>query len=219
MRRTSKICGVKLKTIDHRLRFFSILAKAEHQEQLLKFKQSPSQNVLFDEMRTSEHTKCKPLSIALAVEDKTRFVLGFEVFSIPADGHLAKIAHFKYGPRPHHREIGLRRLFSSLKPIVDEKAEFRSDEWPEYPSHIRRHFPLATHKQVKGERGSIVGQGELKKVRFDPLFSLNHTCAMFRANVSRLIRRTWCTTKLKDRLVDHLWLYVAFHNRTFAIAG
>ena len=47
---------------------------------------------------------------------------------------------------------------------------------------------------------------------FDPLFALNHTAAMFRANVNRLIRRTWCTTKKRERLADHLTLYMAHHN-------
>ena len=36
---------------------------------------------------------------------------------------------------------------------------------------------------------------------------------MLRANVNRLIRRTWCTSKRIDRLVDHLTLYADFHNR------
>jgi hypothetical protein len=58
----------------------------------------------------------------------------------------------------------------------------------------------------------VVGQGELKKVGRDPLFSLNHTCAMLRANLNRLFRRTWCTTKRIDRLEAHLWIYVRFHN-------
>ena len=49
-------------------------------------------------------------------------------------------------------------------------------------------------------------------VGYDPLFWVNHTAAMLRANVNRLIRRTWCTTKRADRLADHLALYVHFHN-------
>jgi len=36
---------------------------------------------------------------------------------------------------------------------------------------------------------------------------------MLRANVNRLIRRTWCTTKRIDRLVDHLTIYADYHNR------
>ena len=59
----------------------------------------------------------------------------------------------------------------------------------------------------------MTGQGELKKLRFDPLFALNHTCAMLRANINRLFRRTWCTTKKKECLEDHLAVYMDFHNR------
>ncbi|HXH76731.1 MAG TPA: hypothetical protein VNJ08_17305, partial [Bacteriovoracaceae bacterium] len=55
-------------------------------------------------------------------------------------------------------------------------------------------------------------QGELKKVRFDPLFMVNHTCALLRANVNRLIRKTWCTTKDPARLKDHLDVFVYYYN-------
>jgi hypothetical protein len=58
-----------------------------------------------------------------------------------------------------------------------------------------------------------VGQGELKSGGFDPLFSFNHTAAMLRANINRLVRKTWCTTKRIDRLEAHIALYVQFHNR------
>jgi hypothetical protein len=34
------------------------------------------------------------------------------------------------------------------------------------------------------------GNGELKKIGFDPLFSFNHTAAMLRDSVSRLVRQT-----------------------------
>nr|MBX2884857.1 hypothetical protein [Granulosicoccus sp.] len=52
----------------------------------------------------------------------------------------------------------------------------------------------------------------LKKIGFDPLFAINHTFAMFRANVNRLIRKTWCTTKRVDRLEDHLAIFVSVFN-------
>ena len=73
-------------------------------------------------------------------------------------------------------------------------------------------FPGKTHFRHKGGRGCITGQGELKKLRFDPLFSLNHTCAMLRANINRLFRKTWCTTKKKEGLERHLAVYMDFHN-------
>ena len=36
---------------------------------------------------------------------------------------------------------------------------------------------------------------------------------MFRANVNRLIRKTWCTTKNADRFRSHLILYAHEHNK------
>ncbi|MDR3607717.1 MAG: hypothetical protein P4M08_10090 [Oligoflexia bacterium] len=98
-------------------------------------------------------------------------------------------------------------------PYVREDCHWTSDENPHYPYYLKRHHPSATHTRVKGGRGAITGQGELKKLRFDPLFSLNHTCAMLRANLNRLFRRTWCTTKTKQGLIDHLSMYVSYHNR------
>jgi hypothetical protein len=73
---------------------------------------------------------------------------------------------------------------------------------------VRKHFPAREHETFLSERGSIVGQGELKKVEWDPLFGINHTCAMLRANVNRLIRKTWCTTKKPDMLKRYLPILV-----------
>jgi hypothetical protein len=87
-----------------------------------------------------------------------------------------------------------------------------SDKCPQYPSLVKQVFPKATHRTVKGRRGCVAGQGELKKIGFDPLFSLNHTAACFRANINRMFRKTWSISKREDRLGDHLELYVWFHN-------
>jgi hypothetical protein len=175
--------------------------------------QRPLSFVQFDDLETSEHTKCKPLSVALAVEPKTRKILGFQVSQMPAKGHLTHTALKKYGLRKDLRDRGWNALFQELRPIVSEQAEFLSDENPHYPRFLKRHFPQATHRTVLGRRGCIAGQGELKKIGFDPLFSLNHTCAMLRANMNRLFRRTWCTTKKRAGLIDHLWIYVNYHNQ------
>jgi hypothetical protein len=169
--------------------------------------------VQFDEMETFEHTKCKPLSIGLIVEAKSRRILGLSVASMPANGPLAKLSYRKYGPRKDLRAQEACGLLARVRPRLHrEQLTISTDQKPAYPFWIRPHFPQARHKTYKGRRGCIVGQGELKKVGFDPLFSLNHTAAMIRANVNRLARRTWCTTKRPDRLLAHLYLYAAFHN-------
>jgi hypothetical protein len=197
--------------VERKLLFLAQCAKAENELQL---NQSTSANAIqFDDLETVEHSKCKPLSVTMAVEKETRRILAFSVSRMPAKGHLAKIARRKYGRRRDERPIGWDKMFSQIAPIVCETATIESDENPHYPALVRKWCPNSEHITVKGRRGSIAGQGELKKVKFDPLFSLNHTFAMCRANINRLFRRTWCTTKRPDRLAAHLELYVNFHNR------
>jgi hypothetical protein len=147
------------------------------------------------------------------VEEKSRKIVGLSVASMPASGPLAKLARRKYGPRKDLRAQEASRLLAQAKPrLHPERLTISTDQKLAYPFWLKTHFPYARHKAYKGRRGCIVGQGELKKVGFDPLFSLNHTAAMIRANVNRLARRTWCTTKRPDRLLAHLYLYAAFHN-------
>jgi transposase-like protein len=210
-RRIALLLKIHRITVARKLAFLARLSK-ERQEKDLKGRPKFRQ-VQFDDLITLEHTKCKPLAISLAVEEGTRRLLGFEVSRIPASGPLAALSRLKYGPRPNERPEGLHRLFGKLKGIVHTGVGFRSDKDPLYSLVLRQTFPKAEHVRHPGGRGCITGQGELKKQRFDPLFSLNHTCAMLRANINRLVRRTWCTTKKKEGLEQHLAVYMDFHNR------
>jgi transposase-like protein len=211
-RRAALILGINRKTVASRLKFLGSEARTQQTKFLERYTDQKLNFVQWDDLETAEHSKCKPLSVALAVEPKTRKILGFQVSQMPAKGHLAKMAYRKYGYRRDQRARGWSDLFLSLTTIVNPKATFLSDENPHYPKAMRKHFPDSIHQTVKGRRGCIAGQGELKKIGFDPLFDLNHTCAMFRANVNRLFRRTWCMTKNREALADHLAMYVAFHN-------
>ena len=199
-------------TVVRKFRFLAEQARLAQQEYLLRFKGRPLNEVIFDEMETFEHTKYKPLSIALAVSSR-REILAVHVAQMPAKGLLVDKARKKYGYRRDHRPQALKRMLEELLPIVEPTAVFKSDESPRYPGALKHVFPRATHVTTKGGRSAIVGQGELKKLAWDPIFALNHTAAMMRANLNRLFRRTWCTTKTIQGLSDHLALYCAFHNR------
>jgi hypothetical protein len=166
----------------------------------------------FDDLETFEHTNCKPISVVLAVEFKSRLLLGFRCAEMPAKGLLAQISRKKYGIRRDQRKSKRRELFSSLKPFLIDNPRIDSDQNPHYRADVLEFFPQATYRTFKGRKACVAGQGELKKGGFDPLFSLNHTCAMLRANVNRLIRKTWCTTKKMQRLQMHLSLMAVFHN-------
>lgn len=214
LRRAALLVGVHQITVARKLRFLAAQARRNQRliwEDFLK-SEAPFDEVYFDEMETFEHTKLKPVSIAIAVSPN-RKILGAYVASMPAKGLLAKKSVDKYGKRPDRRPAALSALFRSLKKVVKKDAHFKSDQNPHYPSRLFRHFPQATHTTTKGLRGCIVGQGELKATSWDPLFKFNHTAAMYRANLNRLFRRTWCTTKTLSGLKDHLALYIDFHNQ------
>jgi len=209
-RRLAIVLSANHKTI---VRKFLLLGeRAKHQFSKFNEQFPQATEVQFDELETIEHTKCKPVSVPLMVEKETRRILGFSVAQMPAKGKIAKISRKKYGRRVDHRRRARSNLFKQVRTHISNNAKIESDQNPAYPDEIKLHFPQAQHHSHKGQRGSTSGQGELKKIRFDPLFSLNHTCAQLRANINRLIRKTWCTTKRIDRLELHIYIYALFHN-------
>lgn len=210
-RRAALILGVSRRTIARKLIYLGRLCRNMHHE-FLKPYHGKIKTIQFDELQTIEHTKCKPLSVAVAVSVEDRKILGVEVSSMPATGYLAAISRRKYGKRPDHRKQGLKRLFSSVSKTLIKEADIYSDEHPYYAPIIKHYFPQARYYQSKSVKSAVSGQGELKKKARDPLFCINHTLAMFRANINRLIRKTWCSTKDPARLMDHLSIYVSMHN-------
>lgn len=213
-RRAALVFQVTRNTVARKFLFLAQQARLEHEKELQKLNDNPHpiKGALFDEMESFERSKLLPLSIPLVVSAE-RKILGFKVCSMPAKGLLAKKSRQKYGKREDQRPKAVSELWEELKPYLSQKVVICSDENPKYPRWIQSHLPQATHQTYRGRRGCVVGQGELKSGGFDPLFALNHTAAMLRANINRLFRRTWNTTKLKERLEAHIMLYVVYHNR------
>jgi hypothetical protein len=213
-RRIARILNINRKTVVRKFLFLAQQARISQQEFLERYKKQGQKitSAQFDEMESCERSKCLPVSIPLVVESETRKIIGYRVCSMPAKGSLAAISRRKYGYRKDERTQAAQALFSGIKDYLVENPIITSDQKPSYPDWIRAQFPKATHKTHKGRRGCVAGQGELKKIGFDPLFSFNHTAAMLRSNINRLFRRTWCISKLKERLDDHIAIYVQYHN-------
>jgi transposase-like protein len=209
-RRIARTLKISRTTVARKIKLLAQQARIK-QEKYLKKREKITQ-FQFDDLETFEHSKCKPLSVTMAVEARTRKIIDFRVSSMPAKGHLVKIALKKYGPREDQRAKNREELFAQLCQYATPEAEIWSDQSPHYPETVKRWFPKAVHKTTKGRRGCVVGQGELKSGGFDPLFSLNHTFASLRDNLKRLSRRTWCTTKKIEGLKSQIDIYVAYHN-------
>ena len=210
MRGSSFILNIHRRTVERKLRRLGRFA-SKQQERYLR-RQKKFSIIVFDEMETIEHTKCKPLSITLAVEEGTRRILFAEAARMPAKGLLASLSRKRYGYRKDDRPESLRRMLTKLKPLCVNKVTIKTDMSPRYPKYISEVLKEAVHEPSKGRRAAVVGQGELKVGKYDPLFSLNHSCAMFRDHLKTLTRRTWCTIKRPERFQDLLNIYTCFHN-------
>ncbi len=215
LRRCARVLGVHRTTVARKLQFLGAQGRLELERQLSGFvlRYGRFSRIQFDELETFEHSKLKPVSVPAVVDARSRLILGLEACSMPAKGKLAQLSRKKYGKRADHRRKALRRTLESARPWVLPDAEFLSDSCPRYPRVLKACFPQARHRTVNSRRGCIVGQGELKRGGFDPIFSLNHAFATLRADNSRLIRRTWNTTKRISRLEDHLVLCAVGHNQ------
>ena len=212
-RRTAYLLGTTRKTVDRKFLFLSTLLSKANKVLLEKhFAEKKAFAIQLDELETFEHTKCKPLSVPMIVEQESRIILGASVSVMPCSGKLAKISKAKYGRRADLRLKTLSKLLKKTKGYIEKEPQISSDCCPRYPRAIKAVFKNAIHLPFRGRRPRGQGFGELKKGWHDPLFSINHSFAMLRANINRLARRTWCTTKKKERLQAHLNLYIYFHN-------
>ena len=214
LRRCALLLGVSRTTIDRKFIYLAKKANLSQKKYMESLRNSVT-NLQFDDLLTSEHTKMKPVTVSLAVDKDRRFILGAEVGRIPAFGHLATLSRKKYGRRENEHQQTLERLFQNIASTFAQDLSIESDEHRLYRAMSRVYAPKSEHLQYKGGRGCIVGQGELKKLGHDPLFTLNHTCAMLRANLNRLVRKTWCTSKKIERIKMHLDIFVDFYNREY----
>ena len=214
MRRSAQILKLHRTTVERKMTYLGVKAQKSHRR-FLNEQKCLVTHLQFDDLITIEHTKLKPLTVSIAVDADKRTILSAQVAQIGAFGHLADLSRKKYGHRKNHHHESLKNMFTAIAPFIHSRAKVESDEHKRYPEFVREFLPDTTYCQYKGGRGCIAGQGELKKLGYDPLFMLNHSCAMLRANINRLIRKTWCTTKSPSRLQLHLDIFIEYYNRVY----
>ncbi len=213
-RRSSLNLGTSQATVATAIKRMGRIAMREHIEWLFeRYEEGKIEEFQFDEMQTHQHTKMKPLSIPMAVA-KDRKILGFSVANMGYRAVHKERALQKYGPRKDRRQRGLKQMLQCFRTLLAPQTTVWSDQEVNYPLALERAAPGVqfTHHREPSRKACIVGQGELKSGTRDPLFAINHSCAMVRSSVPRLIRRTWNTTKKRMQLLRHLALYIRYHN-------
>jgi len=211
IRGIARILNLDKDTVARRL--VLLAQEARHRESIRRASAPLAATVQLDDLITFEHSKMKPLSVTLFTDADRWRIMGSAVSIIPASGLLAEKSRKKYGKRPDQSRRNRHKLLSQLAPRIDSVATVVSDQHRDYAPLIKRHLPKAVHVAHKSIKSAVVGQGELKATGNDPLFCINHQLAMCRANISRLFRRSWNTTKRIDRLEDHLHVFIDDYNR------
>ena len=208
--------GCARKTVARKIAFLAERARVKLDHWLAQ--QQPFDHVQWDELITFEHSRLKPLSVAVmvAVEHGElgvhRSIIGFGIAQIPASGLIAKRSVEKYGKRKDQSPSMRKQVLETVAPRLSPTVLIESDEHASYADELKQALPKSVHIQHPSIRGSLSGQGELKRTGDDPLFTINHTLAMLRDNIKRLARKTWCTTKRGNVLSDILAIYSHHHN-------
>ncbi len=147
------------------------------------------------------------------IERSSYFIVDLETAPLPCRGGLSKGDRRKKlaregvsGPRKSESRAAVERCVGALTTLLSNSAIARvqTDRKVTYGSIL---------KQCLG--GRLVHQRYSSKDKRDyknPLFPINHPLAMMRDGISRLVRRSWGASKLRERLELHAWIWATWRN-------
>jgi hypothetical protein len=196
------ILEVARKTVARRASWLAERARQAHAQALAQGSHQTGL-ILFDEMQSFEKSKACPLTIALAVRQKTGAILSAKVGRIPANGPLASLGASKYGWTVNEADAACSSALFEASQAAEPACSVACDGATPYPNLIWGAMPSAS---VKICPSGGVGGG------FDVMFRLNHKRAKIRARVAVMARKTWATTKDRHKLQDKLDVYIAVEN-------
>lgn len=211
MRRIALNLNVSYGLVYRRFLWLGKLADKKYCEFLLNYNNSSP--LYLDEMETIEHTKLKPLTIGLIVNEK-QDILGIKSGKIPAKGYLSNISIKKYGFRDNESTQIIQELLNNIpKSILP--TSIKSDGKLSYKELITKRWKKITHEVCirKSDKKKEELYLKSEKKKFDPMFALNQRCAKLRSDIKRLVRRSWCTTKKVENLNYHLKIYACYNNK------
>ena len=204
------------KTVVHRLKLLSAHGRAFHARALerVRLRGGLKGDFQLDELETFENSRrLAPLTMPALIEIHSYFVLHLEVAPLPCRGNLRprdlekKLERErKEGPRRSGSRAAVEKCFRKLAEVRAPYCDLviATDHKSTYPSVLRQVMP--------GNYCHVRHSSTTRRDYFNPLFPINHTLAMLREGVSRLVRRSWGASKLRAWLECHAWVWLAYRN-------
>lgn len=212
-RQAARILGVTRKTVELRLRRLGEHCRLFHAARLAGKRIGGVFQL--DEAETFEtNRRLKPVTIPVLIERKTRFIVHTESAPLPARGNLApravvrKLAYEAVeGRRTSGSRAAVKKCFEVLAAHLEPSAPLvvQTDRKATYPRILSDVF---TSRAVIHETTSSRKKRDGKNL----ICAINHTLAMLRDGVSRVVRRTWAHAKWRARLAQHNWVWVVYRN-------
>jgi hypothetical protein len=169
---------------------------------------------LLDELETYEHNRrLKPLTVPLLVHKPSHCILHASVGTLPARKPLSKANQKKLekleqaeGKRRSQSREKVGECFDVLQRVVPPTGRVivNTDEKHTYRALLKKRFGARLVHQTTNSKEP--------RSCWNPLFVVNHTFAMLRDGLSRLVRRNWGASKEREKLEWHLWIYIAWRN-------
>ena len=204
------------KTIVHRLRLLSAHSRAFHGQVLARAKANGGLqgHFQFDELETFESSRVLcPVTMPVLIDLNSYFVVHVEVAPLPARG---KPRRKEREVKPEIDAVGEKRRSGSraaVKRCFEVLVEARAGLRGTYISSDCKTSYASVLKQVMpGTYYHAQHSSKARRDRFNPLFPINHTLAMLRDGLSRLVRRSWGVSKRREWLEQHAWVWVAYRN-------
>jgi transposase-like protein len=210
-RQCARALRVARRTIEHRFRWLAEHATHFQANRLRARRlEGPFQ---LDEMETFEGNRYQPVSIAVLIHRSSFFLVAAEVAPLRRKGRLSALQRQRqtawealYGRRPSQSTAAVRQVLQQLHFLTDLRSRviLDSDHKPLYGAVGRglfgRRFVWRRHS------------ASARRDHANPLFPINHTQARLRHFLSRLRRRTWCVSKKRECLRQHLAIATLWSN-------
>ena len=173
-----------------------------------------SSRFLLDELETYEHNRrLKPVTVPVLVHKESHCILHAAVGTLPARKPLSpanlrtlELQERSEGKRRSESRAKVAKCFEVLKSVCPASGPVRvgTDQKDTYRTLLKKAFGDRLEHETTHSKAP--------RSTWNPLFVINHTFAMLRDGLSRLVRRTLAASKQRQKLEWHLWLYIGWRN-------
>jgi transposase-like protein len=214
LRQAARTLGCSRGTVARRLLLLGEHCRQFHQGMVLRARGNLGGSFQLDELETFEHSRrLQPLTMPVLIERRSFFVLALETAPLPCRGRLPpalaekkRALEARHGKRRSGSSAAVRRCLELLAHVHPPAAgvQIQTDGKESYARILGQLFGA----RLEHARCSSQARRDYR----NPLFPINHTLAMLRDGISRLVRRSWAASKLRERLERHAWIWVCWRN-------